>query len=252
MRTKFVSEVDYAARQALLLAIQKRWQPKPLAGLTKLAPDIVPWLSTSWEADVSKHETGRLFRQAQFNVQPCSIRWSTLAADDSTAGRKARLAIQSWQDTWSLRWKLNDPWILDAALHSVLWMRLTQADAVLKWAYSPPERVRPLFDFSVSTTRPVESEIVNRLRRELRAYLKARKARLYRDGNTERDAEWTARWVIGESDQRIYKTGKRARSEDAVRIARKRFAKRAGITLVDSPTVPDTLPARDEKRGKKA
>lgn len=232
MQPSFVSEteIDLGARQAFLRAIEKTWFPNPLERLSAAAPKITPWLAIFPEVSPSVTKLGSQFQQMGFNAVPSRIRWAGLLADGSAEAAQARSAIETWRTSWGTAAgeALTASWIMDAALHSIAYARMMDFPSI-EWAYSPDAPAWPMIEPPAVFTRDPH-EYALQLEQAGRAAKATMKARFDRAPNVDRDAVWLARWLQGESDQKIASSDYRG-SEDKVRIARGRFANRAGIRL---------------------
>ena len=237
MRSVIVSQgaADYGARQEFLWAIQRHWKPAPLDALGLATPDVDAWILTFPGMRPGPTELGERFRVGFIMSRPWPFRWDGLTSDTSIQAGLAKTALERWKAPYPI----HDTWIMDAALHSIAWLRLSlgQVSNLVEWAYSPEVRIYPEFHFETWHAETVVAEA----RRAQRQYYATIGRNLgERSGNAERDAGWLARWMAGEPDSSI---ASGLNDETIVRAARRRFARRAGITLADS------LAARAGKEG---
>ena len=222
--------IDYAGREEFLYAADRIWQPAPLASLALVEPAVRAWV----EPILERNEQETYCRRFTWRALA-----ETLAEDSSSEAQKAREALA----TWAGQYPVTDSWFREAAVHTVLARAHGLRDSV--WWYDPGN-LEPPFEPRLwgrfrhgDDPREFEQRQVNRLRLKLRAHLRTVQSNFGdRAGNTARDAELTARHLWGKSYNRIAHSTSRATDETTVRSAVVRFARRIGLTLVDTLVGP--------------
>jgi hypothetical protein len=228
MRSKKVSGINFLGRQEFLWAIESCWRPSRLETLAAAVPAVDPWLLTFPAFQPMADEScERLVRRFTL-FAPWPFRWNGRVEDLSEVAANARKALENWHSQGpQVR---VGPWIMDAAIHSIAWLRIGEI-AKLVWAYSPDVDLRRRSRFEIIAPES-EQDAINQAKRGWnRLVAEQSRLGLKQKGNISRDALWMARWLAGESDQEIYETIRVQRSAASVERARQRFNQSARITF---------------------
>jgi hypothetical protein len=226
---------SYSGRLAYLQAIESVWKPRPLATLAPAVKAMREFVVVDGANDLPDGEHGR-YATALF--------WKSFCRKRSPAAASVQDALVIWQKRHKI--SPTDLWIMDAALQTVAFAVLREGRQPDQWIYYPPEKVLPKFVPKLHNSAWLGEDVESwpsfaklmrhQFRTELDLYRRSVKAISFSESiekTEENDATWLARYIGGESWDRIaasidirYKAPK-----SSVRNNSFRLAKRIGLTL---------------------